>query len=192
MLTFGFDDYIGGYTATGYIRINGIEWLKLWTTGLRGFNFLELSVDDCAPTNTCHFDTYASTSNSNDMVTYINSLHQPTVLIGITVDDAALSLTATARNTLKAIGVDVSSLAFRSKAAFVTQIGNPSASVLKMAAQYGDNLRFTAAVRCTYIYIYELNVINIVRRWQALFFDRWMPDKFITYQPVSLDRKRGQ
>jgi Interleukin-like EMT inducer len=156
MLTYGYDDNIGGYVATGYIRINGIERLKTWSNDYRGFNFVELNVDDCVPINIHHFDTYTSTSNSDDMVTYINSLHQPTVLIGIAVDEATSCLTTAARNTLKGIGVDMTNLAARGKATFVTQIGNPSASVVKIAPRYGDNLRSTIAVRCTY----EPNVIK--------------------------------
>jgi Interleukin-like EMT inducer len=168
MMAFGFDDTNGGFGARGYIRINGIQWLTTWTNAYRGFNFVELNVDDCAPINIRHFDTYASTSNSNDLVTYINSLHQPTVLIGVTVDEATSSLTAAARNTLKGIGADLNNLNYGGKAAFVTQIGNPSAYVVKIGPHYGDNLRSTVAVRCTY----ALNVINVVCRWQAIFFDR--------------------
>jgi Interleukin-like EMT inducer len=164
MLTFGGDD-TSGLSSTGYIRINGIEWLKTWTIAYRGFNFVELSIDDCALTNIRHFDTCANASYANDIVTYINSLRQPTVLIGVTVDEASYYLTAEAKNTLKGVGVDMTNLTHRGKATFVTQIGNPSASVVKIAPAGGNNLKSTVAVRCTY----ELNVKNIARRWQAVY-----------------------
>jgi Interleukin-like EMT inducer len=162
MLAFGFDDVNGGLNAAGYIRINGIEWLHTTSPANRGFNFVELNVDDCSPTNIRHFDTdySTSTSNSDNMVIYINSLRQATVLIGVAVDEAILSLTTAAKNTLKGIGVDMTNLAYRGKATFVAQIGNPSASVVKIAPAGGDNLMSTVAVRCTY----ELNVLNIIRR----------------------------
>jgi Interleukin-like EMT inducer len=150
LLTFGFEDIIGHLTATGYIKINGIQWLKTWTFTYRGFNFVEVNVDNCASTNNRTFDTCGSTSQSDAMVTYINSLQQPTVLIGVVVDEGTKYLTTAARNTLKGIGLDMSNLTYQGKATFVTQIGNPSASVVKIAPRFGDNLRSTVAVRCTY------------------------------------------
>jgi Interleukin-like EMT inducer len=164
MLTFGGDD-ISGLSSSGYIRINGIEWLKTWTDTYRGFNLIELNVENCASNNIRHFDTFASTSYANDLVTYINSFHQPTVLIGVTVDEASDSLTTEAKNTLKGVGVDMTKLTYRDKAIFVTQIGNPSASFVKIAPAGGNNLRSSVAVRCTY----ELNVINIASRWPAVY-----------------------
>jgi Interleukin-like EMT inducer len=164
MLAFAFGDTIGGFDARGYIGINGIQWLTTWTTQYRGFNIVELNVSNCSPTNIYTFDTYASTSNSAAMVTYINSLRQPTVLIGVTADDVTHSLTAAATSTLEGIGVDLTNLVYQGKATFVTQIGNPSASVVKIGPAYGDNLMSTVAVRCTY----KLNVMNIATRLQAV------------------------
>ena len=83
------------------------------------------------------------------MTTYINGLPLNTVLIGVTANEATLTLTQNAISALLAIGVNVAGLLFRGKASFVTQIGQPALSVSQVAPPGGYNLRINVNVNGT-------------------------------------------
>jgi hypothetical protein len=106
--------------------------------------------DDCAAINYRHFDTY-NTAGSYALISYISGIPQSTVLIGVTIDEAQQSLTQQAKDSLTSIGVNLNTLAYRGKATFVTQVGQPSASTAKVAPASGDSLRLIAVVKSVYM-----------------------------------------
>lgn len=81
----------------------------------RNIYFVESSVDNCSAFSIHQFDTWASTINSDAMVTYKNSLNQPTVLIGVIVDEATHSLTTAGKSALRGIGIDFNNVAYEGK-----------------------------------------------------------------------------
>ena len=113
------------------------------TVAYRGFNLVQLDVSSCSPSNILHFDTHATTTNSDNMATYINGLSLYTVLIGVTSGEAQGSLTQNAKSALLAIGVNVAGLQFRGKVSFVAQIGQPAMTVSQVAPPGGSNLDMT-------------------------------------------------
>jgi Interleukin-like EMT inducer len=89
-------------------------------------------------------NTWGSTTSSDNMATYINSLPLNTVLIGVTADEAKSSLTYKATNALLAIGVDVTGLQVRGKLSFVARIGQPTVTVYQVAPPGGGSVKITA------------------------------------------------
>ena len=71
---------------SGYIAINGNIVISTNTVAYRGFNLVELDVSSCSSIKIRHFDTWESTSDSENMAAYINGLPLNTVLIGVTAD----------------------------------------------------------------------------------------------------------
>jgi Interleukin-like EMT inducer len=139
-----------GYNCpAGHIRINGIDWLTTPPSS-RGFYIAELAIHDCSVSNSRSFDTYISTVDSDAMATYIQSRTQSTVLIGITADETTWHLTSGTRDAMSAIGVDLSTLAYRGNAGFIAQIGRPSMSVKQVVPGDGSNMTMTTVVLCTY------------------------------------------
>ena len=130
----------------GYVAINGMIMIITATNTYRGFNLVQLDVSSCSPSNILHFDTHATTTNSDNMATYINGLSLNTVLIGVTSDDAQGSLTQNAKSALLAIGVNVTGLRYRGKLSFVAQIGQPAITVWQMATPCGGNVKITVNV----------------------------------------------
>jgi len=71
-----------------------------------------------------------------------------TLVIGVTGDDASVSLESTARNALQSIGVNnMNAFGWRWKVAFVAQIGRPAATVANVLSAYGDNARISVLVQ---------------------------------------------
>jgi Interleukin-like EMT inducer len=126
----------------GYIAINGKRVINTTSTAYAGFNLVELNVSSCSPSNILHFNTHASTTDSNNMATYINGLPLNTVLIGITAD----ATTQNARESLFSIGVDLTGLDYYGKLIFVSQIGQPDMSVSRIESGGGNNLKMTVNV----------------------------------------------
>ena len=94
------------------------------------------------------------------MANYISQLSPSTVLIGVTADDASASLTTAATIALLAIGVNVSSLGYRGKVAFVAYVGRPSASEMNLAPADGRNVHLSAIVQRKYSLYCEPNFIS--------------------------------
>jgi hypothetical protein len=151
-MAWGYDDTPNYQTAIGYITVNGVVWLTTPFTPVdysrRGFNTVELHLDDCSVRNIRHFDTYGPDSTS--LASYINDLPTFTVLVGVTADDAQSRLQQAAQDALFAIGVNVTHLSFRGKVAFVAQVGQPSAAVMNLAGPYGNNVKLNVIVSRKY------------------------------------------
>ena len=139
----------GSYDTTslnGYIALNGTRVVNTTSSTYKAFNLVELNTVSCSSSNILHFDTSSSTAASDNMATYINGLPLNTVLIGVTADDAQLSLNQNATSALFAIGVNVNGLAFRGKVSFVAQIGQPGMTVSNVAALGGSSLKIAVSV----------------------------------------------
>jgi hypothetical protein len=151
-LAWGYDDTPDYNTATGYVTINKVIWLKTVAADgkWRGFNTVELVLNNCSAINMRHFDTYESYADSDALAAYITSLPPTTILIGVTADSANEALTAAAKNALLGIGVNVTQLSLRDKAVFVAQVGRPSGTAVKVAPRYGNPVRIDAVVSRTF------------------------------------------
>jgi Interleukin-like EMT inducer len=132
----------------GYIAINGNRVFSTASGPCRGFNIVQLNVNSCLMSDVGlrSFDTSVSTTASDAMATYINSLPLNTVLIGITSDEPQTALTQNAKSALLAIGVNVTGLQFRGKVSFVAQIGRPTMTISKVAFSGGASLQITLNV----------------------------------------------
>jgi len=128
-----------------------IDWNRIPL--IRGFNTALIQLGTCTATDSHTFDTSLSSTASDSLAAYLQSLPSGTIIAGVTIEDAALSLTNTARNALLAIGVDTTQLMFRGKLAFVATIGQPSLSRFTIALPYGDNLVLDAVLPCMYTHV---------------------------------------
>ena len=145
-MAWGFDDFPkdNGYIAISS-RINSSRVIST-NTGNKGFFTAEINATTCTLSNFRNFDTCASSTDSDNMATYINGLQLNTMLIGVTADDAKNSLTYNAINALLVIGVDVSGLQVRGKLGFVARIGQPAVTLYQVAPPGGGNVKITANI----------------------------------------------
>jgi Interleukin-like EMT inducer len=107
---------------------------------------VELNVSSCSPTSIRHYDTNIYAADVSSLTSYINGLPLNTVLIGVTADEPQLLLDLNAKNAFLAIGVDLTGLQWAGKAIFVSQIGRPAITVLKVAAPNGNYLNMSVKV----------------------------------------------
>jgi hypothetical protein len=148
-ISWGYDDTPNYKTVTGYVVINKVVWLTTsWQAAARGFITVEIDIDNCSATNIRQFDAYASTSNADALAGYIVGLPATTILIGVNADEAPSSLTKLARNTLLAIDVNVTQLAYRGKVAFISHVGRSSATV-ELMPPYGCPTTLNAVISRT-------------------------------------------
>jgi len=145
----------------GNITLNDDVVLEtLWTSNsvYRGFNIVELAVGNCSVSSNSsyhQFDTCGDGLESESMAKYITALPKSTVLVGVTADDAQSQLCSrpSAINALLSIGVNVTGLVYNGKISFVAQVGQPSATLMKLGGKSADVLVLTAAVRRKYYYL---------------------------------------
>lgn len=154
-LAWGIEDTESYTVVIGYVTINKVVWLKTVADGKwRGFNTVELALNNCSAVNIRHFDTHGSYADSDALAAYITNLPPTTILIGVTADSADGSLTAAAKSALLSIGIDVTQLQYRGKVAFVAQAGRPSAALVNLAPRFGDHAKLNAIVCRTYGELY--------------------------------------
>jgi len=147
----------------GYLKGNGatlVDYTRYpdgsYNADIRGFNTAIIQPGTCTATDFQSFDTYASTTASDGLATYLLSLPSGTIVTGVTIDSAENSLTANARSALSAIGVSTSaiqSISLRSKLVFVATIGQPTFTRVSYAPRSGDNLVMDVPVPCTYMHV---------------------------------------
>jgi len=133
---------------TGYIRVNGLSYWEGADFGSRGFNLVTLDPNTCRASNYARFDTYAAAANSDALATYINNLANGTHILGATGDDVTQALQASAKNALKAVGVDVSGMVFHDKALFHAVKGHPEQTVARFGLAGGANLFYEEKPVC--------------------------------------------
>ena len=90
----------------------------------RGFNIVVLSSTDGSTLGTGNFDTYGQVNASKDMVSFIESFPDGSIICIVVTDSAARLLSQDAKNYLAVLGsVGVSSLALRHSLALLTTKG---------------------------------------------------------------------
>jgi dTDP-4-dehydrorhamnose reductase len=133
--------------------VNSIVWPRtaaITSYTARGFNTAEIDLSDCSINNFRNFDTYGSSTYSDALAAYITGLPPTTVLVGVTADEASVSLTQAAKDTLLSIGVNVTQLQYRDKVAFIAQVDRPSVAVMNTTKHNGNNARLNAVVSRMY------------------------------------------
>ena len=150
MQSSGFDDTVGGDLPFGYISVNGIVAMTMTldpSASHRGFNMVELVLDNCTAINAHQFDTYGVAAAGDAMIAYVSTLPVSTVVIGVTFDDANSQLSSQVKTSLLGFGIDATHLQFRGKLTFVAQIGHPSGTMMRVAPPGGEHLELTATVQ---------------------------------------------
>ena len=140
-MSWGSNDTVKG---NGYISVRRNTVSKK-ITNERGFNIVELNVRKCSISDVHTLYTYDSSARI--LTNYITNLPTLTVLIGVTADEASTNLEINLKKALLSIGVNVTGLQFQGKLAFVTQIGQPALTVMKMGPAGGDNVKIRVNVR---------------------------------------------
>jgi len=161
--SWGMDDTEANGFLIGYLQGNGItladysRYQPIYNDDIRGFNTAIIQPNTCTATQFQSFDTFGSATASDQLAAYLLSLPSGTIVTGVTIDSAELSLTPNARSALFAIGVDPSAIAsiqWRSKLIFVAKIGQPTFTRVKYAPNTGDNLVMNVPVPCTYARVF--------------------------------------
>ena len=102
----------------------------------RGINMVVVDPIQCSADDPQSFDTYAS---SVSLVTYLSSLSNGIILVGVTCDEPFLSLTP-ALPLLLSMGVDVSDVGYRGMLAFILQKGYRNKTIFSRAMTGTDPL----------------------------------------------------
>lgn len=161
-LAWGKDDNALGTSVVGYVIVNGVRRLDTtWNEDTRGFSTIELALGSCSTTNLRRFDTYGSKGDSDALGSYVKSLPSRTILIGVTADSSEGALTSAAKDALNGIGVNVYSLSYRGKVAFVAQVGRPSAAVMHIAPLGGNSVKMNVLI-ISRLYVYYMNCNCVV------------------------------
>jgi len=126
----------------GYITVGNTTILTI--SG--GFHIATIDAESCSITSIVHFDTDHNITNSLNMANYAYRLPMSTILIGVTAFDATLNLEHVGKSALFSIGVNVDSLTYCGKVAFVAQIGRPSATVSRISPPGGNNLHILVSI----------------------------------------------
>jgi len=152
-----------GLTFVGYIKGNGVTLVNytrdsaLYTgtnVELIGFNTAIIHPDTCTATQFLNFCTPVYPSAVDQMVAYLQSLQNGTIIAGVTIGNADPHLlTTNAKRALLAIGVDPYQIGPVTKVVFVATIGQPTFTKVNYAPASGNNLEMTAGVPCTYTHV---------------------------------------
>jgi len=145
----------GGEDSTalnGYVRVNGEVLLSVNSWYNRGISTFIVNRANCTASSVQNFDTYADQSVSDQFASYLLTLPPGTVLIGVSFNDAARSLTPAAYGALADLGVNITGFAYHWKLAFAVIIGSPQLSVAKMQRAGGINLIVDFVVMANTIY----------------------------------------
>jgi len=133
ILAFGLDDTVLG---NANVTLNDTTVSTL----IRGIQTVELAnLQTCSAANPQQYDTCGDATAAGVLAAYIGGLKVGSILVGGSADDAQASLGWNAMQALATIGVDVSTLVFRGKFAFVAQIGRPEATLMVLKAPGGNN-----------------------------------------------------
>jgi len=83
----------------------------------------------CSVVEFASFDTNASPEDAKDLATFLDSVTDGKVVIGLTADEASYSLTP-ALPALLQLGVDVSDVEYEGSFAFIIQKGSPKKTLI--------------------------------------------------------------
>jgi len=142
-----------GVTKYAFLKLNGtVVWQASWQGEYpqnRGSNMFTVDTDACTLLDTQRFDTYGDSGAAAQLNTYLQGLSDETVLVGISCDEASRYLDA-AEATLTGLGADVSDVGFRGAWAFVTEVGDPSTTVLDKELSQASALARDPVVTASY------------------------------------------
>jgi len=125
---------------TVYIKVNGVTYLSTnySINSDTGFNFFTLHPSTCKASDYKHFDTFLDPDASNNLANYINGLADGTTIVCVSSFDVENKLQDTAKNALKSIGVDVSTIEYCGKVLFHAVKGKPEKTVMKLGKSSTD------------------------------------------------------
>jgi len=95
----------------------------------RGANMFVVDTSACTLVASRNYDTYGDRGAAARLRDYLQGLSNGTVLVGITADEASRYLSA-AEPTLTGLGADVTDVGHRGAWVFITEIGDPSTTIL--------------------------------------------------------------
>ena len=110
---------------SGYLKVNGLE---VAAPGERGISVATIEWNDgvCHAENSLTFDTYSlQLDDGTALSNWLGSLAPNTIVVGYATDEASRRIDD-ASDALSALGVDVSTLEFRWRLAFVARVGHPT------------------------------------------------------------------
>ena len=117
----------------GWLKLNGeAVWQSSWQGEYPddcGANMFTIDTTACTLVEWQNFDTFYDSGAGAQLNDYLQGLSDGTVLVGISADEASRYLDA-AEATLTGLGANVSDVGHRGAWAFVTEIGDPSKTVL--------------------------------------------------------------
>ena len=118
-----------------YIKVNGVQ--RDFTGSDRGINIgiLQWNGVDCEVVDVRTCDTHIG-GLANYLRYWLNSLETGTIVVAVTLDEAADHIGAAA-DALTAIGVDTSSFAYRWRMAFLAYVGAPGDAHVLIEASGG-------------------------------------------------------
>jgi len=125
---------------TVYIKVNGVTYLSTNYSiqANRGFNCFTLDPSTCKASGYKHFDTPVDPKESDKLANYINGLADGTTILCVSSEDVERSIQDTAKNALKALGVDISTIARHDKVLFRAVKGKPEKAVMKLGSEGTD------------------------------------------------------
>lgn len=141
VMSAGLDDAPPGMGGDGSIVADGVElyWLRYLNVRRTGFSAAVFDGRHLSVKSYGHWDTYASTQESDDMATWINTVQSANTVGGsgdvvciIVVDEASNSLTLNLRNALKGVlgSQLIDRLSFRSSYALVSRLPASGSSMI--------------------------------------------------------------
>jgi hypothetical protein len=147
-----------GYSDTslvGYINVNGTTLVNTTRNPSNidmGFNIAVLNPVTCTASGLVIYSPLYVPSDATALVKYLQGLATGTVIIGVTADtatDVYNQNLAPAIPALQQIGITTAQNlnVYRSKLAFVAQIGNPSATVFQLMGAGGAGVQLNVNVQ---------------------------------------------
>jgi hypothetical protein len=111
-----------------------IDTTRTTTYSGRGIFIAVVNLATCSASGYTNYDTYGSAAPATTLANYLKGLSANTIVVGVTADSvnriAPNSNLAAAVPTLQQIGIaDAATIDYRSKLAFVAQIGKPALTV---------------------------------------------------------------
>jgi len=119
---------------SGYLKLNdALVWESEWCGDpdkeIRGVTAFLIDPFSCSVAEFTSFDTNASPEEAEHLATFLDSVSDGDVVIGLTTDEASYSLTP-ALSALLQLGVDVSDVEYEGSFAFIIEKGFPEKTLI--------------------------------------------------------------
>ena len=132
-----------GPFPASYISVDGST---IFSTMQRGVTSAILTPNNCSLSNIANFDTYASYSNTTALMSYVSNLPVCTLILGITYDEPELRFSPAYPLFQSELGINLTTLQYRGKFAFMAVIGYPVQTVWSLLPPGGDPVHLTVIV----------------------------------------------